>query len=218
MPSHVLEPEIHGQHCGDDDGKRHSDAGGPGRHETDDIRAGVAEGDPGAGPEQGAGRQRRGGIVRAEWRPTPASPAASGFRPGRNLAKIRYRTRCARKRSLASRMKESGSRENRHRVPSTRAPWDRPRAYQTHVGADGGDHRCADGQREVHLAGAGQGAGSEQHGDGRGRQPSLHGKRPGEEHHHAVLTRRSGIEVMLRGEIVGQSTFLLRSEGPVRRC
>src|SRR4029450_11266153 len=41
-----------------------------------------------------------------------------------------YRTPCAMNRSLASLTTESGFMENRHRVSSSRVPWDRPSEYQ----------------------------------------------------------------------------------------
>jgi len=44
----------------------------------------------------------------------------------------------------------------------------------------------------VHLSGAGQGAGPDQHGDGRSWHASLHGKCPDEEHGHAVLDEELG--------------------------
>src|SRR5256712_10061292 len=62
---------------------------------------------------------------------TPARPAASGFTPGKNLATMRYLARCAANRSLACRMSESGSRENRQRISNTRGPRDRPSEYQS---------------------------------------------------------------------------------------
>src|SRR5882724_9899909 len=130
LPSRVLEHEIGDQHRRDDDGKRHPEAGGPAHHQADDIREEVPESDPGSGPEQ-----------RADRRIEPESFEANGDHarePGRERVQARqklcqddYRTRCATNRSLASRTKESGSSENRHRVPSTRAPWDRPSAYHT---------------------------------------------------------------------------------------
>src|SRR2546426_3217293 len=64
-------------------------------------------------------------------RTTPARPAASGFTPGKNLATMRYLARCAANRSLACRMSESGSRENRQRISNTRGPRGRPSEYQS---------------------------------------------------------------------------------------
>jgi hypothetical protein len=72
-----------------------------------------------------------------------------------------------------------------------------------HISADGRCHRRGNGQREVHLAGTGQDAGSEQHGDGRGWHPSLHGKRPDEEHRRAVLHE----EVRHRGHLTASFSW-----------
>ena len=46
----------------------------------------------------------------------PASPAASGFTPGRNLASIRYRARCATNRSFASRIKRLLAARRKYRL------------------------------------------------------------------------------------------------------
>jgi hypothetical protein len=75
--------------------------------------------------------------------------------------------------------KRSGSQRSSQHVPE-------------HVGAESGGHRGPDGECEIHMTGAGQDTGSEQHGDGRGRQPPLHGQRPGEEHGHAVRDEQVG--------------------------
>src|SRR5206468_6407062 len=117
----------------------------------------------------------------------PASPAASGFTPGRNLASIRYRARCATNRSFASRIKESGSREKRLTVASTRVPRDRPSKYQSTsaprvapIAATIARTRFIRPEPDRAPAPTSIGTAGKWH-------PGLHGKRPDKEHHHAVL-------------------------------
>ena len=61
------------------------------------------------------------------------------------------------------------------RVTRTSRPAERIPEY---VRAESGDHRRKNGDREVHVAGARQSAGSQQHGNSWSGQSGLHGKRP----------------------------------------
>src|SRR5258705_6198644 len=84
-PSDVLGHEIHDQRGGYEDGQRLPAAGSPGHQKSYDIRAGIAEADPGAGPEQGAG----GSVEEELFGPDGDDPGQSGGERVQTRQKLR---------------------------------------------------------------------------------------------------------------------------------
>jgi hypothetical protein len=72
--------------------------------------------------------QRRGESVRGGWR-QPGEAGGERFIPGRSFGRTACRSRCTVNRAFACRMRVSAFRENRHKTPSSRVPWDRPSEY-----------------------------------------------------------------------------------------